>query len=29
MRLRPHARAIAAAMGLVGLAAYGLTTRRT
>ena len=29
MRLRPHATAIAAAMGLVGLAAYGLTARRT
>ena len=29
MRLRPHARAIAATMGLVGLAAYGLTARRS
>jgi NADP-dependent 3-hydroxy acid dehydrogenase YdfG len=29
MRLRPHATAIAAAMGLVGLAAYGLTARRS
>ena len=29
MRLRPHAKAIAAAMGLVGLAASGLSTRRS
>jgi NADP-dependent 3-hydroxy acid dehydrogenase YdfG len=29
MRLRPHATLIAAAMGLVGLAAYGLTARRS
>jgi NADP-dependent 3-hydroxy acid dehydrogenase YdfG len=29
MRLRPHAKAIAAAMGLVGLAAYGLSARRS
>ena len=29
MRLRPHAKAIAAAMGLVSLAAYGLTARRS
>jgi short-subunit dehydrogenase len=29
MRLRPHATAIAAAIGLAGLAAYGLSTRRS
>ena len=29
MRLRPHATAIAAAIGLVALAAYGFTARRT
>jgi NADP-dependent 3-hydroxy acid dehydrogenase YdfG len=29
MRLRPHAKGIAAAIGLVGLAAYGLSTRRS
>jgi NADP-dependent 3-hydroxy acid dehydrogenase YdfG len=28
MRLRPHAKAIAAAVGLVGMAAYGLSARR-
>jgi len=29
MRLRPHTKAIAAAMGLIGLAAYGLSARRS